>query len=261
MTFSTTRGMIMTMISRSSPGHPTAVGLLMGTVVLLLVSGCSASQTIALDDSGGGRADIEISVDPVLVAYLSDLTAGFGGEEDIPIFDPIAVRSALESRPGIVVESVTVPEPSQMQLAVRFDSVDALLRLQGTRTADYLRFERTESFRRLAARIDRAAIDHFTSLAGVDAFVRESLLPPGEIDAAEYRDYLAWAFEEYADERPLDRVFAASRIVTTIQTSGDVVQVRGGRREGDGVRFETPLVEAVTADRPLSYALVFTPTP
>lgn len=226
----------------------------------LLYTGCSAEQTIVLDAEGAGTATVAISVDPVFAAYLDDVAAGLGGDTDAPLFDPELIRASLSAQPGVSVRDVSAGDGGDLRIEVDFSSVSALLRAQGESATEILRFERTAAFRRLAATIDRQAIQQILGIGGVDPFIAETLLPPDdEMNAAEYRDYLAWAFEEYADQRPLDRVFGESRVVTTIEPAGSVVQMRGGEVTGAGVRYDIPLVEAVTARRPFRYSLVYAP--
>ena len=237
--------------------------ILLGALASLFVlAGCSGEQTITLQENGSGTAQVAIEVDPVFAAYLSDLNASMGGDGGAPVFDGVAVRRSLEAQPGLRVVELSVPTQRRLELELAFESVDDLLAVQGQRIGDFLRFERTASYRRLAARIDRRAIDHFATIAGVDPLIRDSLLPPDlSLSPAEYRDYLAWAFEEYAEDRPLDVVFRNSRVETTVIVDGPVVQLRGGEAGAGGGRFVTNLVEAVTTDRPLEYSLVYSPSP
>lgn len=229
--------------------------------VIVLLGGCSAQQDVRLAPDGSGQATTDITLDPVFASYLRDLSMGLGADQDAPLFDVAAVRAALGARPGISVLDVRETGERQLRVAVGFDSVEALLAAQsdmGGMPQRFLRFERTESFRRLAARIDRNAIAHLIGMAGIDPFISESLLPPEDgMSPADYRDYLAWAFEEYADGRPLDRVFGSSEVVTTVRPEGVVVQTRGGETTDGAVRFTIPLVEAVTRREPLQYSLVY----
>jgi hypothetical protein len=228
---------------------------------LILGTGCSAVQTISLADDGSGTASTSITIDPVFAAYLTDLYAGMGATTEGSLFDVEAIETSLTAQPGIAVGEIRSPSPAQLEIDFSFDSVDALLRLQGQRVAPFLRFERTEAFRRVAGAVDRDSIEHFVTIAGIDPFLTESLLPPDrDMSGTEYRDHLAWAFEEYAEDRPLDLVFRDSRVVTIVTTAGPVIQVRGGEISNGGVRYVTPLIEAVTTARPLEYSLVYAAT-
>jgi hypothetical protein len=230
------------------------------SVLLLFLSGCSAEQEIILNENGSGRGSLDIRLDPVFVAYLSDIGMGFGATADAPLFDVAAVEEAFAGRPGVALDSISVSERDRLILEISFDSVEHVLAMEGQSLARFLRFERTEGFRRLAAEIDRRAIEHFTDLSGMDPVVVESLMPPDpQMSRREYQDHLAWALEEYAGDRPLELVFRESRIITNLVPSGQVVRLDGGARNGDGVRFDTSLVEAVTTPAPLRYSVVFVP--
>lgn len=229
-------------------------------VTVAAVTGCSARQEIVLDSDGAGVATIEIRLDPVFAAYLTDLSAGLGAEDDAPLFETDAITEAFDQRPGLELQELSVPSREELHLTVAFNSVEQILALEGGSLTRFLRFERTEQFRRVAADIDRRAIEHFTGLTGVDPVVLESLLPPEpDMTRSAYQDHLAWALEEYARERSLDTVFDESRIVTDISPSGRIVRVQGGTVRSGRAVFTTPLVDAAITPRPLEYSLVFVP--
>jgi len=258
--------MIHYMSERQMPGRLIArmPAVIVAGVVLaglaLGLAGCSADQKIVLNENGSGQGHLDIRLDPVFVAYLSDVGMGFGAHTDAPLFDAEAVRGAFAERPGVTLNSIEVPRRDQLILDISFESVEHVLAMEGQSLARFLRFERTKGFRRIAAEIDRRAIEHFTELSGIDPVVVESLMPPVPgMSRREYQDHLAWALEEYTHDRSLDAVFRDAVVVTDLFPSGKVVQLDGGVRQGDGVRFNTSLVEAVTTPRPLRYSVVFVP--
>lgn len=227
--------------------------------VLAFLGACSATQTLTLDENGSGDATVHITIDPVFSAYLTDLSMGMGGNEETSIFDVEAIRRSLQAQPGVRVYRVETEGTRDLYVEIAFDSLEQLLQGPGRSAHRFIRFERTESFGRLAAAIDRAAMEQIVAIAGVDPFVADALLPPDDgMSAAEYRDYLGWAFEEYAEDRPIDEIFRASQVATSIEPSGSVIQVRGGEARAGTVEFVTPLVDAVTAREPLNYSLVYT---
>lgn len=235
-----------------------------GLVVALLaaLSGCSARQDIVLTADGSGETELHIELDPVFSEYLADLTGSLGsdGTEPASIFDLDLVRQSFEVEPGLRLRSVHSSAPEQLHLVVEFDSLAAIFAMRHSRLAGAFRFERTDTLRRLAVRIDRRAVESMVALAGIDPFVSDSLLPPeGGMSAAEYRDFLVWALEEYGDDRPLATVISDSAVQTRVTPSGSLQEVRGGRRTGGTAVFNTPLIEAVTTRQPLEYSLIFVP--
>ncbi|MFW5693979.1 MAG: hypothetical protein ACOCYB_02335 [Alkalispirochaeta sp.] len=236
--------------------------LLRGAIVvvaLVFLGSCSATQTITLDENGSGDAEVHVSIDPVFAAYLTDLSRGMGGDDETSLFDVEVIRASLQAQPGVTVNHIEPDGPRDLRVEVGFESLEHLLQVQERAAHRFIRFERTESFLRLAAAIDRAALEQIGKIAGIDPFVAEALLPADdEMGPAEYRDYLGWAFEEYAEDRSMDTIFRESRVITAIDPSGSVVQIRGGESRNGTVQFVTPLVDAVTAQEPLTYSLVYT---
>lgn len=212
---------------------------------------------------GSGEADIRIELDPVFSAYLLDLTASLGASdsgEPESVFDLSLLRETFAAEPGLTLQLVNSPAPDQLNLVVEFESLATLFALRQSRLAGAFRFERTDTLRRLAVRVDRRTVENMVALAGIDPFVTESLLPPERgMSATEYRDFLVWALEEYEDGRPVATVINDSAVQTRITPSGRIQQVRGGLRAGSTAVFRTPLVEAVTTPIPLEYSLIFLP--
>ena len=231
------------------------VGRIVAIVCGVVVAGCSADQSIQLNTDGSGFADISIQLDPALFAYLSDLQAGFGDSSG-HVFDTDAIAAGFLREPGIELRSIAVPSPDRLVVQVAFASIGDLGRGDSGVISRLLRYETTPRLRRLFAAIDRDGIEGLLEIAGIDPFVGRALLPPERgMTAAEYRDYLAWALEEYAGRRPLQTVFAAARVATEVTVAGALVQVRGGAGDGTTARFVTPLVEAVVNG--VDHSLVF----
>lgn len=223
---------------------------------MILLAGCSARQTIVLEPDGSGTADISVTIEPVFGAYLEDLALGFGGGQSL--LDPQTITAAIEARPGLAVERINAPTPLQLELTIAFDDISRVIVAQPRDLGRFLRFERTSSFRRLSAEINGEAIRAIGTIAGIEPIVIESLVPTGTVmSAAEYRDYLGWALEEYERDRPLEDLFREAVIVTDVSVVGSVMQINGGSRVGELVRFELPLVDAITATIPRRFSLVF----
>lgn len=230
--------------------------LIVGTAIV----SCSADQVILLDDDGSGEIEIRITLSEPFAAYITDLNASYGADDEVPVFDIAAIEESVAAEPNLTLIEVAIPRREELYLLIGFDSIDRVLAGRSPDLRSAFRFERTESFRRVAARVNRALVEEMLRIAAVDPFVSDSILPPETgMGATEYRDYLSWALEEYERDQPLDRVFRAARVETRIIPAGSITQIRGGRRAGDAVIYETPLIEALTSEIPIEYSLVFQP--
>lgn len=235
-------------------------------VLFLAASGCSVHQEISLRPDGSGRADIRIVLDPAFTEYIQDLSATLGSDEGSgegvsdQVFQIPLLEQAFAEEPGLYLVEASSPQPEELNLLVDFDSLARLVTMRSSRLAGVVRFERTDLFRRLAVRLDRRGIEQLIALVGVDPFITETLLPPeGDMSEEEYRDYLAWALDEYAQGRSIATVLDESRIETLVAPQGQITQIRGGTAEDGGVRFVTPLLRALTTRVPLEYSLIFQP--
>ncbi len=237
-----------------------AIRMSVATLIGVFLIGCSADQVILLNDDGSGEIEVRIVVSAPFAAYISDLNASYGAPPDFPIFEPEAIEAAFADEPGLELVETVVPRREELYLLIRFDSIDRVLADREPSVRAAIRFERTETFRRLAAQVDRALVEAMLEFAAVDPFIAESLLPPDAgMGPTEYRDYLSWALEEYEQDQPLDRVFRNAEVETRVLPSGAIIQIRGGQRNGDAVLYQTPLIEALTRTTPFAYSLVFQP--
>jgi hypothetical protein len=243
---------------------PAVVSVVLVLALTLVLGGCSARQSILLREDGTGEAEIRIELDPVFSAYLIDLTATFGegASENSEVFDLEIIRESFAREPGLLLVEVSSREPEELRVVVEFESLAALFAARSAALERSFHFETVGADRRLVARVDRRTVENLVNLVGIDPFVTESLLPPeGDMTAAEYREYLVWALEEYQDHRPIASVIEGSEIRTSVSPAGAVRQVRGGMDTGSGqaVLFRTPLLEVLTTRTPFEYTLVFRP--
>ncbi len=226
---------------------------------MLTLAGCSATQAFFIREDGSGRADIEITVDPVLSAYVRDLGEGMGMGE-APLFDPAAIDATFSLYPELTLIAAQTRGKRTLLLTIEFASIDALFRDSDEILDRIVRFEARGDERFVAAEVDRRGVERALRYARFDPQVTEILLPPaGEMSAGEYREYLAWAMEEYEGGTPLADVFAASRVSTTVTVDGAIVDVVGGETSGSGsvARFTTPLLEILTTAEPERYGVRF----
>lgn len=238
----------------------TRAGVLAAAGVLLF-AGCSVREELAISGDGSGRATLSVELHPILVSYMSDLTAAMTGVEgDYPIFDLDQLRASFAERDGVVLESASNPERGSLEMVVSFNDISEVLAREGA--DDVLRLDRRGANRELTVRLDREAVQRFLEFAPDESTtMAQFLLPPadGSVSREEFREEMAWALEEYADRRVVERVLDESQIVVRVVPEGRIVSQRGGEIRGNAVIFRVPILDLLTLPDERSYSLVFAP--
>ncbi|MFP3959779.1 MAG: hypothetical protein ACLFUX_06395 [Spirochaetaceae bacterium] len=244
-------------LSRSAARYHNLMPALAAVFVVLL-AGCEVREDITISVDGSGTAETEIGLDRVFLRYLRDLSGSMGGaEDDLRIFDLEEIERRLAEREGLEVERIERGGPGELALSVRFSDVGTLLAEEDTR---FIRLERPDDGdrRRLVMLAGReTAEEALTYSPAADSTAVRSLLPPGGMGADEYTEYLVWALEEYEEPDTLGDKIGSAAIEVVVVVDGEILSQSGGERRGDTVRFELPLVELLTADRPERYSVEF----
>ena len=217
---------------------------------------CSARQDITLSVDGSGTADVDISLDPVLMRYLRDLS-GSMGDEDAPlqVFDVEEIRRRFAERPGIELAEAGTAGAGLLSLSVRFDDVAALL---SEESASFLSVTRSGGRSRLEVLVGRDTVEEALSYSPLDgSSVSQMLLPPGGMGTEEYTEYLLWALEEYEEPQVLREKIESASLRLRVEVNGEIVSQNGGVRDGNTVTFELPVVELLTLESPRRYAVEF----
>jgi hypothetical protein len=247
-------------------GVATVLRLSLGFAALaavVLVSGCSADQDLRLESDGSGTVDAEISVHPMLRQYMADLTASVGQQGEFRLFQPEALSQSFAARSGVDLLSVSEENPGGgVRLRAGFVGLEAVLASEAEAVQETVSFtRRDDGTTRLRIELDRRAVRAVLSLSplsGSEAF--SMVLPPAEdpMSPDEYVEYLAWAFEEYEQDRPVEEVIRGAEIEVRLHVPGSVVSQEGGTiRDEDTVVFSIDVVRLLTLPDPVVYAVVF----
>jgi hypothetical protein len=240
--------------------NPIVTAGVMSGLVLLFLS-CSAQQEMSVFLDGSGRADLEIEIHDVLVSYMRDLSgAGSGGSSDngtFEIFDLEEIERTFASRPEIELVSVDAPEASRLRVRLGFpDLSDVLSAAPGV--DGIISITRQEQYTEMKIRLGPAEVRRIMQLSPLSGTLIEEVLVPSPehpMTPDEYREYIAWALEEYEETARLARIIDDSLIVLKISVEGQLISQTGGRRERDTVLFEIPVTELLTIQHPREYSV------
>ena len=230
-------------------------------VVIALLGACSVRQELTLRQDGSGEALVTVDVHPLMLSYVNDLfTALTGVAEEHPVFDVDQIAATFEQRREIDLVRVERLDRGRLEMVMRFADINAAFAEEGS--ADVVSFTRQGANRELVVRLDRQAVNRFLGFAPPEsAAMTQFLFPPadGSVSAAEYREELAWALEEYADRAEVLRVLDAAAIEVVVRPTGRIVRQTGGVIRDGAVIFSIPILEVLTLDRSRTYSVVFTP--
>jgi hypothetical protein len=230
--------------------------------VLLLVSGCTAEQSVTLETGMAGSSRMEIRLADYLVSYIRDLSASVGVETE-RIFEPAAIEAQFEQLGSIDLEEVQVPEVGRLILTLRFDDLAAAL--EDPASAAPLTVQSTSSEElHLRLELTPGILDSVIAMSPWEGtLMADILLPPDrtEMSGDEYIDYLVWALEEYEEPRRIRRSLEEAAVDLRVRVPGRIQRQVGGRRAEDGsyVRYRVPVVDLVTLDEAQVYELWYLP--
>lgn len=228
---------------------------------VLTLAACSVQQQVSLQRDGSGTTTMEIALDPILSTYFRDLSESVGASADGPIFDTEAIREAFEERPGVTARSVELNDEGELSLELAFDDIGEVVASQERAVRRLVSVREEGNATTVSFRATPQTVRDAMAMSPMYGSQAASFILPGEgasLSAAEYTEQLAWALEEYADERPVRRVVAQSAIQLTVAVEGEVVSQRGGRRlDASRVRFEIPVVELLTLDGERLFEVTF----
>lgn len=233
-----------------------ALALAATAAMVLGLLGCTVREDITVSVDGSGTTEVAIALDEVFIRYLRDLSGSVGGEEEeLRIFDVEEIRGRFAERPGIEVLELSRGDPGELSLSLAFDDVAELISEEETR---FLSVEQGGDTSRLEITASREAVEEALTYSPLEgSSVSQMLMPPEDMGSEEYSEYLLWALEEYDDADTLRNKIESASIALHVEVDGEIVSQSGGRRDGETVHFEIPLVELLTLEEPERYAVEF----
>ncbi len=246
------------------------------TVALLLAffPGCSASSEIVLMPDLSGKASIRIDAADFLVEYYRDLS---GNYESPGIFSPGFVRAGFSTRPGVRIDSLSVPGEGSLELELSFSNINKILAEENI-AGDFIISEALDGARRrIRLKLDREIVQALLSLGPVaDNVVADYLLPSRNSSAdtekfaeesaeqyqqtEQYRGDLIWALEDYGSQRSIASAIDSSvlRIVLLLPHPGTEISngvLRTSPRPA--AVFEIKTLELLTMTSAREYSLIY----
>jgi hypothetical protein len=230
--------------------------------VIILGFSCTVDQDVVVEQSGSGNSRVSVKLHPVMTAYLSDLTAMLGDVKDpdeVKIFEPEAMEYAFSFYEDMNLNGVSVPTRDSMTLTITFDDIGKVLASQEQQFGRLFSFKTEKGIKTIDIMVDQSVIRHVLSFSPAGKTMAQSLLPPEgyTFTKEEYIDYLEWPLEEYLNGSDLGKILAESFIHLELRVKGTIIRQEGGTVSGSLVRFRLPLLDAVTAESPITYSITF----
>ncbi len=218
-------------------------------------------QDIDLASDGSATVAVRVDLQPAFADWLASMaedakTLGVK-QGSSGIFDEAAIRKGAASFAGVTVTGLAIPSRERLEMTLALADITAL---SGSQPAEGGRkplaaLERSGTRRTLRVYLDAANYTKIRPLIpGADNQLFDSLGPQEKnpYTEAEYDDVLAFTV---GDDAP--KWVRASRIDVSVRVPGRIVSHKGGRVEGNTVRFEIPLLDALLLREPLSYAIEY----
>lgn len=236
--------------------------LVAAAAVLLGVSGgCAVYQDLVVTADGGGSTEMTVDLDTILYEYISDLLVSIGGApSNGDLFDTEELRRAFEIHPELIPLSVQSPEPRRLRLSLAFSDIGRVFDTPAAGAEDLFEITHNGNERTLRVVLTPPGVRQILSLSPLyGTMIAEALLPPddGSMSAGEYRDYLAWALEEYAPPGEAAERIGNARIELRIRPDGEIVSQQGGRIENGEAHYTIGLTELLTLRNSRTYAVTY----
>ncbi len=230
-------------------------------VVGFTFGGCAVHQDLVVGEGGAGTTEMTIDLDTMLYEYISDLLLSIGGDPgDGDLFDTEELQTAFETHPELTPLAVQSPEPRRLKLALRFADIERVFETPAGGAEDLFEIAHDDDERTLRVVLTQDAVQQILSLSPLyDTMIADSLLPPddGSMSADEYRDYLAWALEEYAPPGEAAERIGDARIELSVRPEGELLKQEGGEVVDDEVQFSIRLTELLTLREPRIYSVTY----
>jgi hypothetical protein len=236
-----------------------AAGSFLCALAFLALASCSSVQHVVLNADGSGTASIHVSLDPLVVRYLSDLLAATGGQGSAqqPLFDLTRIESDFAQLPGVTLVSASSPTRSTLDLDVAFTQVGEIVPAS---PVSPILFSSDGGLKRVSVHLSAQTVPSLLALAPLaDDPVLSSLGPRPDhpYTEAQYLELLDYAFSDYAPAADIKRVAESAMLAIRVDVKGTLVSQSGGKLDGSTAVFSIPLLSLVTLEKPIDLAITY----
>jgi len=221
----------------------------------LALSSCSASVSSAIKADGSARIVVEAEIPDALSSKIRKLSGAGGQAARESILDPQTIRRALESQPGIDVQSVSQPKTDSIRVVLAVGSLEALAASPRLKGSGILKIEKGPAATECRFHLERGNAKALSSLFdGINPDLMDALSPPAlEEDPLSLDDYRAMLKNVFGEKAMA--ALEASSVKLSIVAPGQVLASSGGTLSGATLKASIPIVELLALEKPVDMVL------
>ena len=227
--------------------------------LVLVCASCAARQEITLSAGGGGTARLEVALDPVFMKYYTDLAAGFSAPVPPGFFNQEAIREGFRRNNELDLGKMTVTEKGKLTLEFRIKDISAALKNENPAAQSIVRRASSGGRETLSIRLDRGNLASLLAvIPEMDTPAAKMLLPPAAMSEEDYREHLAWALEDYAENGKIQGILGNAVVDLVLRTPSKIIAQTGGVRKGDReISLAIPLPRLFTLQKPVEFSVTY----
>lgn len=232
----------------------------------LMSCAVQADAGLAVDKSVA--LNLRMSMNPILVAYISDLNAALGASGNggvtgsiASIVDLNALKTRLAKEPGVTVLGVDPVEGGGISVRLNIKDLQQVFASKGKDLANVFVLTPQSDKTKLSLNLDRKAVEVILGYAGNREGDLAALLPQdAKVDAKAYQGQLSWALSDYGSRTELDRMFKESVISLQLTVPRPVQSAVGfvvADKARGRVQLNIPVLEVLTLQKAVRAEVVF----
>ncbi len=220
-------------------------------LVILILTGCTVTETLSFNRTGGGKSSADINVEPFFIEVLEDF-GEFLPQGEQSIMDSAMSGFASQLDKSTSTESVTFRriEENHYDITFSYSNLSSLVVDLGA-TNQSIVTETNNSFRFY---VD---INNYDELTKVVPFLAD---PNFEVYGPEYNqgtteeDYLDMIYYLLGEEGP--DAIKNGLVTIRLKTPGTITQVNGAKRiSSTEAEFTFPIIDFLLLNKPITFSV------